>query len=147
MKPEILYLQLGFREQLEIGLTDQEPNEVICLNSVDYVDEGSGTWTGFYDWLRTDHNTIIGVRFWPFPELAAILDGLSNTPYVIVAEHNFEIYFTQRTEHETSKSNDQEFIYSRVYRSSDGSWAVVFGLYELSTTEMESVTRITGGIA
>jgi len=40
----------------------------------DYRDQGYGDWTGFYHWLRSAPDTVIGVRYWPFENTRFLAD-------------------------------------------------------------------------
>jgi len=110
----------------------------------DYRDQGYGDWTGFYDWLRSAPDSVIGVRYWPFDNTRFLADLVGSLPYVKVPEDGscLEIYFSGRGRVEARASDDQSFGSNRVFYSEEGGcWAISFDTTGLSATEVLSFAK------
>ena len=108
----------------------------------DYRDQGYGDWTGFYDWLRSAPDSVIGVRYWPFENTRFLADVVCSLPYVKVPEDGscLEIYFS-RGRVQARASDDQSFGSNRIFCSEEGGWAISFDTTGLSATEVLSLAR------
>ncbi|WP_422014362.1 hypothetical protein [Roseateles sp.] len=92
----------------------------LLLNGEAFTDSGSGDWLGFYDWLRTKSDEVIGVRIW-VDKPNRHLSNAARCLNVASAKNNFPfvIYFSSDREFEDIKSCDQEFGSNMLFLSSE----------------------------
>lgn len=117
------------------------PASAFRMGGQDYRDQGYGDWTGFYDWLRSSPDTVIGVRYWPFDNTRFLADLVSSLPYVKIPQDSscLEIYFSNGRI-EASASDDQSFGSNRIFYSEEGGcWAISFDTAGLSASEVLSL--------
>jgi hypothetical protein len=121
---------------------------VFFYKGTDYFDTGYGDFTGFYDWLRTDDGTIVGVGFQPLIDEKDEIELLTNEflkfSYIVKSEDvdEIDIFFSDNRKYNPSKSADQDFRNSRIYKSSDGEFAVSFGLREVIFSSLNSTYQL-----
>lgn len=88
-------------------------------------------FTGFYDWLRSGAEEIIGVRYWPFDDYDFVYDVAKVLPYAKVEQGRFvEIFFTDRRDFKPELSGDQDFGHNQILTSEDDEYALTFGIQE-----------------
>jgi len=94
-----------------------------------FRDSGAGDWLGFYDWLRTSDNEVIGVRQYvdPDPKVDQILLELARHDVVVDKRmRTVEIFFSNRRDYHELKSSDQDFGDNRMFLADDGSILLTF---------------------
>lgn len=140
------YLLLALRHELECAISERPPGNSVIMGHKAYADLDHGDWLGFYDWLRNSHGHILGVRFWPFEDVEGILLDVSiaNNYITILPNKGLEIFFSQNKNYEARISGDQDFSFSKVYRSRDGYYALAFGMLDLPAQEVSSVLSACG---
>ncbi len=73
---------------------------------------------GFYDFMRSDTETIVGVRWSPFPNAEFVLGHLPDTPLLTVEPNgilkSLRVWLERPVEFDESISDDQLFWYNRV---------------------------------
>lgn len=117
----------------------------LYIDKVEYIlDEDSKKnegFIGFFDWLRTDESTIVGIRI-SFFEHHNYNHFLINLPYVTPAFDNrcMEILF-QEGGYDLNLSGDQDFTNNYVYRSDSGEYLFTFGLDHLTNNELNSLLK------
>jgi len=124
-----------------------EPHHEIARQTVQigdraYRDQGYGDWTGFYDWLRTSPEKIVGVRYWPFHNTRFLVADLSVRQYVLAQQDKacLEVYFSPTDQRiDLMASDDQAFGSNRVFCSQADGWAISFDTTGLSTSELHSI--------
>ena len=94
----------------------------------------------FYDWLRSEPGSIVGVRFLlreGCDDLQATLQGL---PYVRPDTHGWlELYFSSTRQYKPEISGDQDFCLNGVLISEAGEYALYFGSGFPSEEDLESI--------
>lgn len=102
----------------------------------------SDDWTGFYDWLRSERGTLLGVGYSPFPETEFLIDLVKHLPYVRVKPPNYlEILWRSTGVLPMPESScDQEFLYDQVFRSETGTYAIAFATDGLSQADIVAIT-------
>jgi hypothetical protein len=120
------------------------PTEVsgsVLINGETFVDGGLGSWIGFYDWLRTSHREVVGVRTWiSGPEVEAIRRELSRNNAVDVCANDVRVWFAECRRFEESISDDQDLGTHRIMRNDAGELAFTFNVEGLSAEEIEALT-------
>jgi hypothetical protein len=94
-----------------------------------FRDSGAGDWLGFYDWLRTSDNEVIGVRQYvdPDPMVDQILLELVRDDVVVDRKmRSVEIFFSTRRDYDVISSSDQDFGDNRLFLGDDGSILLTF---------------------
>jgi hypothetical protein len=105
-----------------------------------YGDAGYGDWTGFYDWLRSPHGRVLGVRYCLQDYTEFLLGYTEKLAYVLAKpSHYIEVYFSDEREFDPRVSDDQDFLYSAIFRSSDGSYAIAFGAEDLQKSAQQNL--------
>jgi hypothetical protein len=104
---------------------------------------------GFYDFLRSAENRIVGVRFMPFVEHVNLLDATRTSPRLRIigtSPHRaLELFWTNDTSFDRSLSDDQLLDWNFVLKSASGKDAVTFDFSGLSLAEQEDLqSRIVG---
>jgi hypothetical protein len=94
---------------------------------------------GFFDWLRLDEFTIIGIRICYFEDLL-YNEILLKFPYVIPTFENkcMEILF-KGDRYISELSGDQDFTNNYVYQSQAKDFIFTFGLDHLKENELSSL--------
>lgn len=115
-------------------------DSVVELDDIIYKEADNQAYSGFYDWLREDTNTIIGLRCYRFdgfdPDLSKALDEL---PFVkFVKEKVIEVYFASKRSFREDISNDQDFGACKLY-SGDTGYAILLDIEYLTTGERSSI--------
>jgi hypothetical protein len=118
------------------------PMQEFTVENKTYEDAGFGNWTAFYDWLRSSDSSLLGVRYWLRDDLHFLGDSVKNKDYAEVeAGRQIEIYFSGRREVDQNLSCDQEFLYDAVFCSSDGTYAIGFGMEGLTEADIDHLTN------
>ena len=112
-------------------LVDATSIEGISINFAGTVfrDSGAGDWLGFYDWLRTTDDCVIGVRQYidPNPTVDRILLELARDDVLVSRKaRSVEIFFSRRRDYDALRSSDQDFGDNRLFLSDDGSILLTF---------------------
>jgi len=121
---------------LIVVLDDLKPGLVLLPDNQDTVvwngrelkDTGIRTLVGFFDWLRTDDELVIGVRLTIFDdELDYLVPEFARPAYVHQPDSVIvEIFFTEERQFNPELSNDQDFLDNWIYLSTDGLCAISF---------------------
>ena len=100
----------------------------LVFEGIRYVDQGYGSFLGFYDWLRNSEGQLLGVRFFPFEDFAFLFEITKQLEYVAVDQECrwLDIYFSADREVDESISDDQGFGGNMILRSEDGNYALSF---------------------
>lgn len=105
-------------------------------------ESGFGSFTGFYDWLRTGPNYVVGLRFWPFEDSARVLTQVS-LPIGSVRNLDKSYLFFWKTpvSFDEQISGDQEIEEARllIHTGQHDGFSLVFGCSSLSKEEIESI--------
>ncbi len=118
------------------------PLQEVTVENTTYRDAGFGNWTAFYDWLRSSDSTLLGVRYWLRDDLSFLGESVQSRDYAEVEPgRQIEVYFSEGRQVDQKLSCDQEFLYDAVFRSSDGTYAIGFGMEGLTDADIEHLTR------
>lgn len=115
------------------------------INGVSYfLDENSKNgegFIGFYDWLRLNPGTIVGIRICYFED-QPYNDILSRYPYVVPVFGNkcMEILFRD-SKFDSTLSGDQDFTNNYVYKSENDNYLFTFSLNQLNEEELNSLIQ------
>lgn len=118
-------------------------DNVLFINDKHYeVDNNSKEnqgFLGFFDWLRIDESTIVGIRI-SYLEHQLYNEILMQYPYVIPTFGNrcMEIFFKKNI-YIPSISGDQDFTNNYVYKSRTEDYLFTFGLDHLTDEELKSL--------
>jgi hypothetical protein len=105
-----------------------------------------GNWTGFYDWLRSDADSVVGIRYWPFEEATTLISRIDLRSVKNDSTGALTFFFTSQHQFDEQISSDQAFEESRIlvgYKEQD--IAFVFGGSDLTRQEWESITAAIDG--
>ena len=96
---------------------------------------------GFFDWLRVDKNTIMGLRLCFF-EHQYYNNLLQSFSYVHPTfDHRcMELYFAGDT-YDPNLSDDQDFTNNYVFRAKNNEYLFTFGLDHLTIDELDSLIK------
>ena len=109
------------------------------LYKIDSTSKNNGGFIGFFDWLRIEEETIVGIRLNFFDDLnyynflisknfvKSVYDGRSIELMFKGEYFNFDL------------SGDQDFTNNYVYESEDGEYIFTFGLDHLTEDEFNSL--------
>jgi hypothetical protein len=120
-------------------------HETIVIDGISYkMDETSKKnegFIGFFDWLRVNEKTIIGIRLSYFDYLkytALFLDK----PYTkgVFENRSIELLFKE-CDFDFELSGDQDFTNNYVYESHTGEHLCTFGLDHLTKEEYDSLLK------
>ena len=97
---------------------------------------------GFYDFLRPDAHTIVGVRWAPFSE--RVLDNVKQSRLVRVDTNGptrlLTVWFGRESDFKDEISGDQWFWWNRIFVDhKTKEIAITFGLSGLSDVEVQSI--------
>src|SRR5262245_45344645 len=107
----------------------------------DFKESPFGHWTGFYDWLRSDRNSVVGIRYWPFDEASTLISRLALPAAKKDAAGALFFFFTYQHQFNEEISGDQAFEESRLLiGSNEEEIAFVFGCSDLTNQEWDSIT-------
>jgi len=121
--------------------TDNIVKDILC-NGRKFTDAGCGHFTGCYDWLRSAPNTVIGVRYIPFENTTFLLNEVTPGSRIELDSHGgLLIFFGDNVAFVESLSDDQDFEESRVLKSTDGGYALLFGCSGLAEGEENILLR------
>lgn len=125
---ELLPLTCCLYHAPDFGLADGGPPQTVRLHgSTYYFDvESAGGFIGFFDWLRTDSASIVGVRLCPLDE-SHFQPLLSRYPYTTAVDfvntYHYAGYYTEiwfeHSAYNPALSGDQDFTSNFVYRNAD----------------------------
>jgi len=120
-------------------------SDVIKIDRLNYIIDSDSKsnegFIGFFDWLRIDVNTIVGIRLCFF-ENQWYNDFLIKLAYVVPTFENkcIEVLFEEYT-YDSNLSGDQDFTNNYVYKSQKGEYLFTFGLDHLSEGELNSLLK------
>jgi hypothetical protein len=135
-----MFVVLG--NELTLAKELRWPLQEVTVGDTTYQDAGFGNWTDFYDWLRSSDSTLLGVRYWLRDDLRFLGESVESRDYVKVeAGRQIEVYFSEERQVDETLSCDQEFLYDAVFRSSDGTYAIGFGMEGLTDADIEYLTK------
>jgi hypothetical protein len=88
---------------------------------------------GFYDYMRTNADTIVGLRWSPFPEATFVLDKVPQSDFLTTAANgrltSLRVWFSGLRSFDDSISDDQLFSYNRIYVNPQTAGVIItFGL-------------------
>jgi hypothetical protein len=140
MNEEIAIFILG--KNIEIIFLDACPIRFQDKAGVEYKKVSSGEDSGFYDWLRSEDGSPIGVTW--FPHSSEFLESkratyLKSQKYIDVSDaFEMTVWFTesQRVVDE-GNSGDQDFGGNSVYFSESGVCAISFSISNLGEGAVE----------
>lgn len=105
-------LLISFNKTVEIhGLEYVEQFDHYLLNNLLYINTSGIEFYGFYDWLRNDSGTIIGIRFDAYDVIDYVESTIGVYENVFISEERtfFELYFSKARHFINELSIDQEF--------------------------------------
>jgi hypothetical protein len=106
-------------------------------------DSGLGSWTGFYDWLRRSEDSIVGLRYWPFEQAAALLQATQTPGAAKTPDGALLFQFDADPNYDETISADQAFEESRLLVDSEtDELTFVFGCSDLTRGERASLTEM-----
>jgi hypothetical protein len=129
------YIQICLGPALRFKLTDGMPGKVCYVDDTEYFELDTGNWEGFYDWLRTESNKIVGCRFWAWDHVASILTAAATLSYCAIEDSSLCIYFGEERSFRPEMSDDQDFLFSKVYKSNAGQFALAVSVRDLNADE------------
>lgn len=142
-----MYLTLFLRERLELEVDLRAPLPLTRggREFADVSDDwGDSFFLGFYDWLRTADETVVGIRLTLHDGRESLRELLPAWPYVSwLAPSIVEIMFSD-ADGDIADSVDQEFSESRCLRSADGEVALVFDASQLSSEQLQGPLLVRG---
>ena len=105
-----------------------EDDDVIALGERVFRDLHIDKFFGHYDWLRTNNGLVIGVRMsFLTNEFDDLLLQIKKLRYVSLPGSDIlEVFFTDGREYDPDISDDQDLLDNRLFRSSDGTYAITF---------------------
>lgn len=111
-------------------------NTIFSINEISKECEG---FMGFFDWLRSDENTIIGIRicFFDYQIINPILKQCANAK-ISNDEKYIELLFAGK-EYDPTLSGDQDFTNNYIYKSNEDDYLFTFGLDHLTENELKSL--------
>ena len=141
-----MFLALVLFEKISIGVL---PHDVAAIGKdgrhfVDVCKSWESTlYLGFYDWLRTAKNEVVGIR-------VILHDGRDRLRVIVpdreyikwISADVFQVTFLHDVAIEESGSVDQEFSVSRCLQSEDGTVMLLFDAAALEQTQIERVLEI-----
>lgn len=100
-------------------------------------------YIGFYDWLRTSKNSVVGIRVILHDGRERLREVLPIRSYIDwVSPHIVEIMFSPNIVIDDSASVDQEFSVSRCLLSEDGTVALLFDASALDHSQVENILLV-----
>jgi hypothetical protein len=128
------------RPKVALAFTSGWPIESFRVDDMTYRDSGLGDWTGFYDWLRNPAEQVVGVRYWPADPHEALFAAARRLCYSHIEPAGaLELRFSEAESINPQSSNDQEFLYDAVFRSTAGEWAIAFDTAALERSDLEHI--------
>lgn len=130
---------------IEIGLylLLEDADKEVIVSGITYKDKYLlGSYIGFYDWLRNNENSIIGVNFTPMnKEDRFILEIISNFKYTNLNNKGkaIEIYFSEQKQYISNISSDQDFGYIQFLVSDNNNYAMTIDITQLNNIEIDSI--------
>jgi hypothetical protein len=138
-----MYLITVLSNTLDCFLTDKIDPEGLTINDICYRNEEGGDWTGFYDFLRTNENMVIGIRYAPLVDDSTFLKTLVQKAYVkLLPNSSVELYFSNDHSFVPELSDDQRFGENMLLRSKEGAYAITFGIEQLNPLELAQIRNI-----
>lgn len=108
-----------------------------------FQDAADRDFNGFYDFLRDNSRTVLGINFSASDLPRFLVDGVRSLPYVeIPYSTTLRVFFGKDRNFSQSLSEDQHFGENRIYRSPVGRVALSFGLAPLGPAEIRSISAI-----
>ncbi len=98
----------------------------IEIDGAIFRDSGAGDWFGFYDWLRTSDDLVIGVRIALFESIDQLLRLTASNMEIDAGRKILSIFFSNRRDYDEKKSDDQDFGDNWVFYGDDGSVLLTF---------------------
>ena len=129
VKANDAYLLVILGEKLELVSVNDLPLLNFYVGQERFRDLGFGDATGWYDWLVTEDDMPVGVRYIPrgeSEELAVTLRRLRSVAASNYDDVAVEIFFDVSRSFDPSRSNDQAMGGNRLYGSEAGRYAVSF---------------------
>jgi hypothetical protein len=139
--PQYDRLFVAFDKQPILFLSNRSAK--VKVDSTEYLQVTDYDWTGFFDWLRSASEEVIGVRYCPFEEFRFVFKAAREVPNVLVTGNSaVEVYFGENRQVDPSNSCDQDFGENEVYRSRDGKVAIAFGTSHLNEAQRKCLEGV-----
>ena len=100
--------------------------DTIEIHGVTFRDSGAGDWLGFYDWLRTSDDRVIGVRITLDEEIDRLLQLKALNVEIDQTRRKILIFFSDRRDFDERTSDDQDFGDNRLFYGDDDSVLLTF---------------------
>lgn len=118
-------------------------NDFIVLKNkqyrIDSTSKNNKGFIGFFDWLRKNEKTIVGIRLSFFDDLN-YCNVFVDRNYVKSVFENRAIELIFKGEYfDFDLSGDQDFTNNYIYESEDGEYIFTFGLDHLTEDELNSL--------
>jgi len=139
--PQYDRLFVAFEKRAILFLSNRSAK--VKVDSTEYLQVTDYDWTGFFDWLRSASEEVIGVRYCPDEEFRFVFKAVRDIPNVLVTDNwAVEVYFGNDHQFESLNSCDQDFGENEVYRSRDGKVAIAFGTSHLDEAERKTLEGV-----
>jgi hypothetical protein len=146
IKMKLLTVQLTSPPKIMIV----DDSEISSVFGAEYFSEpDSDQSNGFYDFLRSDRETILGVRWIPFPQAEYILDRIPKTPLVALNSTGsvkcLMVWLRGESKFDDHISDDQWFWWNRIFiNKRTGESVLTFGISDLTSAEIASIVQGLG---
>jgi hypothetical protein len=113
--------------------TMPEENLEVFADSQGFKEPDADQSNGFYDFMRSDPDTIVGVRWSPFPQAEFVLNRVPDSPLLTIVPNgmlkSLRIWLRGPVEFDDTISDDQLFWNNRIFlKESTGEVMITFAL-------------------
>lgn len=137
----ILFLQNAFKLYYRYDTT---VSDLLQINNIDFfMDDRSKEldgFIGFFDWLRKNNHTIVGIRTCFFDQMYNNLLASFNYTNPTFDGMCIEVLFTD-AEYDSSLSGDQDFTHNYVYKSTGEEYLFTFKTDWLTDEELRGLLQ------
>jgi hypothetical protein len=138
----VLLVILG--EGVTLKVAERLPASTVQIGEDQFHSPAASEWIGFYDWLRTADDELIGVRQWIDEEFSQVCEGLVRFDSVYMPTSNYaEIYFDSRRAFDAENSDSQSFGGNRIYVSQRSNYMLTFALHWLEDRDRAYLEQIS----
>jgi hypothetical protein len=134
-------LLIALRPKIGLATVPAWPVTKLAVEGHAYRPTGP-EWSGFYDWLRSEEGTVLGVRYHSTEDTAFLLEEARRLSYASVGQHgDVCIFFGENRAFDPEQSADQDFAYDQVFVATGMGSAICFSTENLSDDQVASIMR------
>lgn len=118
--PDTIAVLLSEKEPPRVATLVGAPTSRISIAGCIYRDKDVPEWLGFYDWLRSESDELVGVRLWLDDPMSSLQPLRECMGVNFRASSELLVFFGTSQAYDASRSDDQDFGGNWLFESEEG---------------------------